>query len=188
MEKNIITLEAGNSPNSRGLFSFVNQFLAACFFYDKNEQIHVTFDLIKKSSYYDSSIIYEDNVWFYFFVRKDIKPLSEKKIVWTEVKNKYGYDFNFNNSEEREVAEIIINKYLNIKPSIEQKINFFYKNNFKGKKVLGVHKRGTDIGIHFEKKNIEIYYQEIDKIIHDYDAIFLCTDQKIVVDEFKKKI
>lgn len=54
-------------------------------------------------------------------------------------------------------------------------------------KVLGIHKRGTDISIHHDKLDIDTYFSEIDLIKSEYDVILLCTDELLVVDMFKNR-
>ena len=175
--------------NERGLFSFINQFLATCKFYkNKKDDFLFYYDLINKSSYLDCSIKETKNVWEYFFeVNKNEHFTKEIKVEWTDIGNYYGYKFDFNNKLEREEVSNIISENLILKPEILKNINQFIDDNFENKRVLGVHKRGTDIHMHHKIKSLEDYFKEIDLIIQDYDLIFLSTDEKKVVDLFKQK-
>jgi len=120
--RNII-LEPGSDPNSRGLFSFINQFLSvhrSCL-YDKS--VLISFDLICKSSYYDDNIFTTKNAWEYFFEPKIIdNPAISSVIrtVWYNTGNYYGYTFDFSNQNEREIASKIISDNLILKNEISE--------------------------------------------------------------------
>jgi hypothetical protein len=180
-----LILEPGNSPDARGFFSFVNQYLAGCRHFNGNDSVFISFDLVKKSKYYDTSIDYTDNVWEYFFKKNDIGEIPVERTAWGDFGNFYGYTFDFNNLEERAISEEVINKHLLLRPEISDKINKFYDENFKDKKILGVHKRGTDISQHHSKKELVEYFQEVDAIAENYDGIFISTDERSVIDAFK---
>lgn len=182
-----LILETGNSPDSRGFFSFVNQYLAACNHYNGDDNIYISFDLTNKSKYYDPTINYTSNVWEYFFKKDELLGIPEERTAWGVFGNIYGYEFDFNNLSERVLAENIIKEKIILLPEISNKINKFYEENFKNKKILGVHKRGTDIGLHHGVKEITEYFNEIDIIIDNYDGIFISTDERSVIDTFKDK-
>lgn len=184
-----IILNPGGSPNERGLFSFVIQYLSAHRHYLDNPSVIIDFDLNQKSAYFDSGIEFTNNVWNYFFNSLDSSEniTSEENIVWTEIGNFYGYSFNFKDEKEREISSKIISEKLILREEIVEEINCFFEKNLKDKKILGVHKRGTDIGYHHQAKSLGEYFSEIDAIKDNFDVIFLSTDERIVVDEFEKK-
>lgn len=147
-------------------------------------------------NFYDS--IYNarnDNVFDYFFYQPHIDrfPFNEEiekivghinspdsEFVWSEIKP--------NNKEEiqkrRLMFNSIINRYIKLKPSIQEKIDSFVQNNFAGKKILGVHLRGTD---HPYKKPINVYIDEIKKVEKNYDKIFITSDEQERFDAVKNK-
>lgn len=170
----------------RGFFSFVNQYLSACHYYH-NDNVYVSFDLTKKSKYYDPSITYTDNVWEYFFNVDKLENVPEERAVWGQFGNRFSYTFNYYDLSNRAIAEEVINKHLIIKPNILDKINNFVDENFKDKKILGVHKRGTDIGQHHDVKSLNDYFNEVDKHIQNYDALFISTDERSVIDKFNER-
>lgn len=182
-----LILEPGNDPNSRGFFSFVNQYLSACRHFKDNNDVIISFDLESKSKYHDNSIDYTNNVWEYFFKKIEFDNAIVERTTWGSFGNFYGYTFDFNDLEERNTSEDVINKNLILKSEVLDKINNFYNEHFEGKKILGVHKRGTDIGYHHKKKELIEYFNEIDSIIADYDVIFISTDERSVIDSFKSK-
>lgn len=64
------------------------------------------------------------------------------------------------------------------------------KNYFQGKKVLGVHKRGTDHGLHGTIIPDEKYIDEINSIYkyNNFDKIFLITDDERSFNFFTKEL
>ena len=189
MEK--IILDSGNEvlSNERGMFSFVLQYLACqkCFY--RNNNTFIYFDMINKSSFFDKSIKNTNNVWEYFF-KNEIKSkceISSNSVFWTEIGNFYGYSCDLNDKYIRKEVDKIIKEKLILKDDIKKEIDLYYNQNIKGNKVLGIHKRGTDIGYHHDKKKMIEYFSYIDAVKSDYDLIFLSTDERNVVDEFKKR-
>lgn len=88
-----------------------------------------------------------------------------------------------------------VHKYVSeivIKEHIQNKINEFVNKNFKGKKVLGIHVRGTDkweetLTQTYDYSKFENYDELIQKEIGNYDKLFICTDSKQALNYFKKR-
>ena len=179
-----LILEGGNNPTSiqaRGLFSFIIQYVSVhrAYFLD-NEKYKIYFDL-RDSSYSP----HEGNHWDLFYMQE---PLDDgQRTVWGDSGNLYGYSFDYQNVAERQIAQDIIKRHLVLKPHIQKLIDDFYNSNLRGFKILGVHKRGTDISIHHEPASLEFFFESVDKVMHEYDRIFLSTDEKRVVDAFKQR-
>lgn len=127
----------------------------------------------------------DENVWDYFFEQ----PHTSVKPTPDEVEKKVGIifdqpsEFIWRNTQPNTQEEIqkrrfefseIIKKYMVLKPDIQKKVDEFAEKHFKGKKVLGVHFRGTD---HTEKKPMEWYLQQVKERAMDYDVIFVCSDE-----------
>lgn len=182
-----LILEPGNSPDSRGFFSFVNQYLSASRHFKDNDDVIINFDLESKSKYHDDSINYTNNVWEYLFKKIEIDNAIVERTDWGDFGNFYGYTFDFNDTKERSISEDVINKNLILKPEVLDKINNFYNKHFDEKRVLGIHKRGTDIGFHHKKIELIEYFNEIDSIINNYDVIFISTDERSVIDSFRSR-
>lgn len=176
-----------NSSLDRGLFSFILQHISNCReLYGKN--FVSNFDLRFKTSYFDDKIL-NKNTWEYFIDVDTDLSISENTIsdIWIGKINFYGYDFNYDNVDERIIAKDIINKHVKFNKDILNSVNYFFDNKMKDLKVLGIHKRGTDISIHHDKLDIDTYFSEIDLIKSEYDVILLCTDELLVVDIFKNR-
>jgi hypothetical protein len=126
-----------------------------------------------------------DNVWDYFFQQPhtNIKPSSEQiekevGIIFDQHSEFIWRDIKPNTPEEiqrrRNEFATIIASYCILLPELQQKIDTFVKENFEGKKVLGVHFRGTD---HPDKKNMDKYMQTVKETLVNYDKIFVCSDE-----------
>jgi len=183
--KNIV-LHSGGGPR-RGLFSFVNQYLAVIrSLHLKNMEVVVDFDLNHEEGYYDSNIEFTNNVWHYYFTSPQHEGVtSTDRTVWYDTGNFYGYSFDYNNNEERLLVEKLISEKLILREEITNEIDKLYDTTLKGFKVLGVHKRGTDIGGHHIKLSLDDYFSVIDTKVDSFDKILLCTDERSVVDAFK---
>lgn len=174
-----------NLSNDRGLFSFILQHISNCReLYGSSFKSN--FDLRYKTAYFDDKIL-NKNTWEYFIDSETDLEVSENTIseYWLGKVNFYGYDFNYGNIDERIIARDIINKHIKFKKEILNSVDKFFDEKMKGFKILGIHKRGTDISMHHKKIDIDNYFYEIDLILSDYDIIFLCTDEKEVIDMFK---
>jgi hypothetical protein len=110
-----------------------------------------------------------------------------ERTVWGRGGNHYGYSFDFDDIHEREIAKKIIDKHLILRPQIQQPLDEFYEKNMKGKKILGIHKRGTDIHIHHQPASLDSFFERVDQVVNEYDGIYLSTDEKFVVDQFKSR-
>ena len=180
--KNLI-LEGGNNPQSiqaRGLFSFVVQFVSVHrAYFDDNDQ-KIFFDL-RDSAYSTTG----GNHWDLFFIQDPISP--GERTVWGRGGNHYGYSFDFDDIQERKIAKKIIDKHLILRPQIQEPLDEFYEKNMKDKKILGIHKRGTDIHIHHHPASLDSFFERVDQVVNQYDGIYLSTDEKFVVDQFKSR-
>jgi len=179
-----LILEGGDNPaliQGRGLFSFVIQFVSVhrAYFLDENDY-KISFDL-RGSSYSTCA----GNHWDLFFEQETFD--QGQRTVWAKGGNTYGYSFDFNNLKEKEIAKSIIQRYLILKPEIQNLIDDFSMKHFTGKKILGIHKRGTDIGMHHQPASLDSFFELVDQKIGSYDSIFLSTDEKYVVDRFKDR-
>ena len=109
----------------------------------------------------------------------------ESAFIWSEIQP----NTEENIRKRRQEFNSIIKKYVKLKKHVQQKIDDFVKNNFEGKRVLGVHFRGTD---HPEKKNVVEYMQTIKDQLINYDVLFVASDDyerfRLAEVAFKNKI
>lgn len=177
----VLILESGASSPERGFFSFIIQFVSVhrhYFIQDIDYKIY--FDM-RNSSYSDS----KDNQWNEFFLQDSIT--AGKRTFWGDSGNFYGYSFDFENKTERKIAKEIIDTHLKLNSEIGNKIESLYLEIFAGKKILGVHKRGTDIGTHHESPPLQRYFEIIDRIHSNFDWIYLACDETVSIELFKQR-
>ena len=130
------------------------------------------------------------NVWNVFFsqtAKYDMESVYKSKNVYFSPNN---LNFRLETFKKKKLKKIF-DKYIKINNKILKDISIFTKKNFKNKKILGIHFRGTDQKIApnhsipptiFEIKNLidqKIKYQNFDKI-------FLLTEQLKYYKELKR--
>lgn len=87
--------------------------------------------------------------------------------------------------ELRKYIKFLIDKYIKIKPHIKEKINIIFENNFKSKKVLGVHVRQTDHGEHGKLVPNHIYLNIIKQNINNFDLLYVMADNYFIINELR---
>lgn len=165
---NILKLDDG--VNERGFFSVVLQIISIKIL---NTNIPFYVDLSNWKLYQNNE---GDNVWEYYF---DQYYDDFSKIINLNKQTLVTYSTRFT------ALPLLRSKIkeLKIKQHILDKISVFDK--YFDKKVLGVHKRGTDSGEHRPVMPIEKYFDSIDKVINNYDYLYVCGDEQFAIDEFK---
>jgi hypothetical protein len=126
-----------------------------------------------------------DNVWDYFFqqphtnhkpntdhIEKEVGIIFDQhsEFIWRDIKPNTPEEIQ----KRRNEFSKIISFYCKPQPQLQEKIDKFVKENFEGKRVLGVHFRGTD---HPDKKNMDKYMQTVKETLVNYDKIFVCSDE-----------
>jgi hypothetical protein len=162
-----------------GMFGCIWQVIRGIY-HNPNKLYYIDF----KDSIYNTTI--DGNVWDLFFNQPHIDhfPTSSKienfvghisdqasNFIWTET-IPYTPEKIQN---RRHIFNYIINNYIKLKPKILNKIDNFVEQEFKNKNILGIHLRGTD---HPYKKNMNDYFEVIDKYVNDYDKIFISSDSQ----------
>jgi hypothetical protein len=123
-----------------------------------------------------------------------IKQIKEKQpLQFTSIKlmSELGFAKDYGSLLTIDRAHQLINKYLIINDWVQQEVNAFYQDNFKGRKVIGIHYRGTDkVG-----EAPEIPYEKvINNIKHVQSAyfqdacVFLSTDDNNFIAYFKTNL
>jgi hypothetical protein len=176
-------------PNS-GLFAFIWQTLRGMYHYPNNKY-HILFG--RECCYFDNDIYHQqgvENVWEYYFEQPHINSIPSEEQIIAEVGLLFDEFSEFRDVFlEPEVYKVrrseyheIIKNNLKLLPHVSEKLEAFYNDNFVGKKVLGLHCRGTD---HPDKKPMHLYINEIDNHLKNYDAIFVTSDEQARVDYIK---
>ena len=163
-----------------------------------------------------TNILYGDknkNIWSTYLLQPFV---SEKEFIQKEFDNKstieergvflnksnrflfcYGkqqdYGKEFSDPESVTKYRAAVTQYLNFKDTILNKVDDFCVSNFNGKRVVSLHKRGTD---QFTSRGHAGPMQQLDdsrlsSIVEDYlknyDAVFLATDEHKVYELLRQR-
>ena len=198
-DKNIFIFE--NNDSLSGFFAIYRFMLNALYFADRFHFLPVV--------NYTSKFLYAENIningtinpfEYYFDQVSDIK-LSEAYSSYNVVKYKTKYnnlaeklkvDGGYTTSEDyiNSMADITkkyirLNKY--VKPIIDKNIN----DILKGKSTIGVHYRGTDFKLNFNRHPVHATLPDYIKYVEDacenykFEQIFLATDDSKALELFK---
>lgn len=168
--------------NSCGICGYIWQVIRGIY-HNPNKQYYIDFC---NCLYRDPAFSLISNPWEYYFKQ----PCTDKQPSTNEIEGIVGLIdtpvsefrdvFMVNPTPEliqsrRNAFHDIIKKYIIPLPHIQQKIDTFVDSNFKNKKILGLHLRGTD---HPDKKPMQHYMQFIKDKLMDYDKLFVCSDEQ----------
>jgi hypothetical protein len=155
-------------------------------YHNPNKTYHVDFSTC---IYKDSAVQNINNVWEYYFIQPHTNSLSviepEKTVGLIDVPESEFRDVYMVNPTPEYIKEMrykfnnIIKSNIILKDHIKQKIEDYIDIKFKGKKILGLHLRGTD---HPDKKPVQEYMQTVKTKLKDYDFLFVCSDEQYNID------
>lgn len=159
---------------------------------------------------FDNNILYAEknslfgtkNPFEYYFLQpsyiayNDIKKC--KNTVFSKIYDKNLYYHIFHdldayewNEEDVTALSEIHRKYIHFRPALDMEFQQNIRELIDENKTLAIHYRGTDYKKNLRKHptfiSLEMYFNEIDKIISEYDKIFLATDDIAALQEFKIK-
>jgi hypothetical protein len=172
-----------------GFFSIFNTVIGALDFVEKNG-VGMKIDFGTKGCYYDISK--GPNWWEYYF--EPINFGSHKDAIIKEFTDGqkgplFGLTAQFKMPKKR--AHELIQKYVKIKSRVQEKINAFVRENFKGHYVIGVHYRGTDKWLEAPKVSYEevyhVIYSNINRRQQVPIKIFIATDDALFLAYIKQK-
>jgi hypothetical protein len=183
---------------SCGICGYIWQVLRAIYHYPGREY-YINFS--DNCQYSDPAITSTDNVWEYYFEQPNNNDYPAEALVETTItdiidvpESEFRDVFMVNPTAEyiqtrRNEYNKIINQHIKLLPTVEEKIRNFTDKHFKGKRVLGVHFRGTD---HPDKKYVTEYLQAIGTKAASYDVIFCASDEahrvQALVNSFGDKV
>lgn len=121
-----------------------------CFFKQPHSDIPPSPDLVEKTV---GIIFHQDSE----FVTANIVPQTAEEV-----------------QRRRNMFYEIIQKYIRLNDKTQAKVDGFADTHFSGKRVLGVHFRGTD---HPDKSRMCNYMQTVKEMLINYDALFVCSDE-----------
>ena len=168
---NVVKLDDG--INERGFFSVILQMISIKII---NPNIPFYIDLSNWKLYQNKE---KDNVWEYYFEQYYDKFETNVIRLNTNTLVNYADRFRALNLIRSQIKD------LKIKQPILDKISLFDK--YFDKKVLGVHKRGTDSDEHRPIISMDGYFKQIDENINNYDYLYVCSDEQFAIDAFKDR-
>ncbi len=170
----------GHLPRE-GLFSCFFGVLNALLESEKQNKIPVVYWHQNSLYYQEEGFNGSTNVWEYYFEPVSAYDYDPDSPIHRYVKSGCFYFTRFD-QETRDKAHQVISTYIRIKPAVQKKIDDFYTENLIGKKIIGIHLRGTD---RYQKKNPP-KLEEIAETALQYAGketqFFIASDEQILLD------
>ena len=88
---------------------------------------------------------------------------------------------------ERIKLNEIIKKYIKLQPHIQKKIDNFFEKYMHGKKIMGIHYRGTDKNNDVKVPSYDIFLNTVKENISGYNCIYVATDDANFLTVMKKE-
>ena len=163
-------------------------------------------DMENYPTLYNEDIVFKGtkNAWEYYFVQPSGISvaealnsgnyiLSDYSTMRENIPYKDGKGYFYIEWNKAQPILDVIHKYMQPNVDILNEAREFFYTNCQGKKVLGVHYRGTDKKVivknHFLSASLQNYLKCVEKCFQEYqpDMILLCTDDKEAVSVFSEK-
>jgi hypothetical protein len=126
-----------------------------------------------------------------YFSIKQIKDKQLSQFTKINLMKELGFGKDYGTLLTIEKAHQLINKYIIVNDWVQNEVDLFCQENFKGGKVIGVHYRGTDkVGeapeIPYEKviRNI----QHVQRTYYNDASVFLATDDNKFIAHLQKAL
>ena len=131
--------------------------------------------------------------WFgYFFVNRQLseedRALIESgsvPICRMEGIRQLGLPRDYDSLLDLEIGARLVSKYIGVKEPVRSKVTEFFSKNLAGRRVLGVHYRGTDKSAEAPPITYSEYRNEISRFLDqnlEFDALFVSSDEQRFVD------
>ena len=208
-DKLLYSIKSFGSKNQNKIFYVINRSPGGGMFSNLNFVIHhlliaekfkftPIIDMQNFSTFYNEKVKINNslNSWDYYFEKinkfqlKDI--YQSKNVIFTtkNTNNNIFFDgYNMLTSQHVKIAK----KYIKFNRHLIRESEHFITKNFKGKKILGVHFRGSDQKTqerHPYPATIKQIEKKIDILFKKkrFDKFFLVTEEKKYLDYFKKNM
>lgn len=133
-----------------------------------------------------------DNMWDYYF--EPIDNSARHSYRWHPKEFPFRDWWSAENPIHCALFHRIINERIRFKRDIVEDAERYVRENFEGKKILGVHFRGTDMerikkttDPRFRDATLPDYFEFIDSALGSYDKIFLATDDQKAYEAFRTR-
>ena len=176
------------SNNGQGFFSIFTGIMGLLDKYDKGEYSGFSVNFARDGLYYDEN--WGPNWWNYYFMplHRGANPATPP----TPTHLSCNFAVYCINHLSKQRCNVLIKKYIRLRPHIEDKMNQFVKHHFQNYFMVGVHYRGTD------KMNYEAPILEYELIINSINQyiynnpdkeirIFLATDEEDFFEEMMQR-
>ena len=194
--KNKIFYVINRSPGG-GMFSNLNFVIHHLLIADKFNFVPVI-DMQNFTTFYNEKVKINNslNSWDYYFEKINkfkLKNVYQSKNVIFTTKNTNNNIFfdGYNKLSSQHVK--IAKKYIRFNKQLIKESELFIKKNFEGKKILGVHFRGSDQKTQ-ERHPYPATIKQIEKKINilfkkkKFDKLFLVTEERKYLNYFKKSM
>lgn len=178
--KDCYILTARKDP--AGFFSTFNTIIAALDFIEEHGAAMII-DFGTEGFYYDPSK--GPNWWSYYFERLRMDDHDLSICFYKRFKQYQQMIFTLRGQFvlPRARAHHLIEKYIRLKPFVQEKIDAFVRDNFQNYYVIGVHYRGTDKSTEAPSVAYETIHREVlsvmDTVVHMPVKIFVATDDAV---------
>lgn len=164
---------------SSGLFAMMTYVIGALELYERRTLSGLTVNFGVGGLYYDPSV--GSNWWTYYFEPIHLPAKGKKSgrsMTSTEMNQCMHAVIEIPDERRGE----LVRKYVKVKPQILRKVDAFIGDQFLGKKVIGVHYRGTDKKTENPRVPFASIYEVIERPeFHDF-IIFAATDEAAFLD------
>ena len=171
-----------------GLFAHLEWFLEVALHCEQNG---LTPCFMSTSRQYVSSAHGPD--WFnYFFINRQLSAEDRERIDSGSVPicrmegiRQLGLPQDYDSLLNLEIGAYLVQKYIGVKETVQQKVAEFFDSNLGGKCVLGIHYRGTDKGAEAPPIAYSQFRKAISSFLQqneEFDALFVSSDEQRFVE------
>lgn len=181
-----IHLESPDYIGGAGMFHNFNIVLGCLELLDNNPSLALKVDFKEKGLYYEPAL--GPNWWSYYFetsyfpAREKVLKRPVVKTLKDPEKAELGNAMHFYGSKD--LAHLLITKYLRVKQEIIAEVEAFSQTHFIGKQLIGVHFRGSDKWLESNPVSYEqatFAVKQVVEAMEDY-VIFVATDEQGFLD------
>jgi len=181
-----IHLESPDYIGGAGMFHNFNIVLGCLELLESNSSLSLQIDFKQKGLYYEPAL--GPNWWSYYFETSYFPPqlqISKRPVIKTlkdMEKAELGNAIHFYGSKD--LAHLLITKYLRVRPEIIAEVEAFSQTHFIGKQVIGVHFRGSDKWLETNPVSYEQATFAVKQVVEAMEdcVIFVATDEQGFLD------